>query len=163
MGGSGSVPFGIMTGRDAWRDGWTRRLRYAIEELGFASVREFAIREAGVPLGTIVTTTLRSEFAPIQLAIVMGVDAIREGWADWFAKDLLVRTIREYCPDGWSGHDTRDFDRAHAIGVWVAIVKDLGIWDPGVARSAGERLLRVAPPGWEPGGPDDGIIEDALA
>jgi hypothetical protein len=61
-----------------WEHGWPERLRERIAELGLGSVHEFARAHQGIPMDSLVEI-LGGGFAPIQVAVAMGLKPIETG------------------------------------------------------------------------------------
>ena len=143
---------------------WASRLRSTIRgDLGYDSVQDFVASEPGVSLPDLIRTRFGGQFAPIQLAMFLGNAAVQGGWVNWFARDLLVRLIHQHVPSGWGSATSTDFDRAHALAAWLSILKELGVPNLEAFRAGGNWLLHHAPDDWDPTGPDDNVIKEALS
>lgn len=138
-----------------YADGWPDRLRVEIRWRGFRSMRDLADQTAGQPL-TEVSNMFGGRYAPFQVESVMRGEAVRDGWLTWFARDMLVRSIRWICSAGWSSPETTEFTRIRALVSWASAV------DPVMGKETPDQIISTlraeAPAGWEPSGADDPLI-----
>lgn len=143
-----------------WDDGWSDRLREAVQRAGFQSVTAFAdtIPEASF---TELAGRLDTRYAPVQLRAVLMQEAIDTGQLPRFGRRMLVEYIRRAMPKGWEeGSDPR-FEKANAFSCW-----DVD-FEPILGRSTVDQILSALeaaepPLGWLPPGPDDELLVRAF-
>lgn len=105
---------------------------------------------------------LGDDVAAIQMEGALRHEAENTGGLERFARDLLVRCIRNDLPMGWNIGEKFDFNRAGVFASWSAGVE--GLLDK-PSRKAVWGFLKEAdiPTGWLPESPDDPFLDRAFA
>lgn len=142
----------------AWDDSWQERLTQRLAQQGHATAGAFF---AAHPRQTILELAqmLGPGVAPVQLEWRFLDEAKASGEAEIekCARDLLLRNVRRYMPDGWAPDD-ETADR-HAYGGWasgvdrITEVDSLTLW---------EALAERAPAGWLPQDINDPVLADVF-
>jgi hypothetical protein len=144
-----------------WRGDWISRIYQRVRARGFTSLSAFA---DSMPRATLfeLATMLGDDVAAIQLEGVLRAEAEKSGTIEKFARDLLIRRIRQRLPMGWDAGEHLATERAGAFASWCAGVE--GLMDESTSDAIWDRLEEIdIPTGWLPAGPDDPIIERAFA
>lgn len=141
---------------------WRARLYARLRARGYRSAMVLAAARPAVPARRLAGE-LGPDLVSAQLLRTLVAEAVASGAADWLARDLLARHLAGALDEGWP--------RSPSAAVYMRIAGALSRWiaclpEPwrGVARVAARTLLDAPPaPGWRPSGPDDAVIEAALA
>lgn len=150
-----------------WSGNWEKRLRVRLKEQGFSSAVAFAKAHKKLTYKQL-TQLLGDNLAPIQLIWLIRDEALeaggeRQGEVTWFAKDSLVRRIREKCGAGWGLGEKGDFKAAHATGSWISELSPMGSQVETAAHLIRDRLKERAPVGWLPEDIEDPIIQEVFS
>lgn len=145
---------------NAWQGDWVARLYGRVKKLGFDSVSSFA---TSMPRATLfdLADTLGPDIAAVQIERVMYVEAQEVDTIERFAKDMLVRQLRERLPDGWGIGANFVSEAAGAWAAWKGMLDRT--FAPAAVRMWHWLKAADIPEGWLPSGPDDPIIERAFA
>lgn len=145
---------------NAWQGDWLARLYRRVQERGFPSVTAFA---ASMPHATLLdlSDVLGQDVAAVQIERALHAEAEDSGNLEYFAKDVLVREIRQWLGAGWRIGSNFESEAAGAWADWKSCLDER-------FAAAAVRLwhwLKAAdiPAGWLPEGPSDPIIERAFA
>ncbi len=93
------------------------------------------------------------DVAPIQILSLFRYELTKIEGFEYFAKDLLIRLINQYFPDGWLVG--KDFSRLKMYGNWCASLPEEY---EEIADEIWNRLEKIDK-GWIPTGIDDKIID----
>lgn len=147
-------------GANAWQGDWVARLYERVKQRGFGSVSSFA---ASMPRATLfdLADTLGEDVAAIQIERVMYVEAEDAATIEAFARDMLVRQLRERLPEGWGNGSNFVSEAAGAWAAWKGMLDEA--FAPAAVRMWHWLKGADIPTGWLPEGPDDPIIERAFA
>jgi hypothetical protein len=146
----------------AWEGNWKSRIYQRVRSRGFDSVSQYASRHAGETLFALADD-LGEDVAAIQVEWLLREEASVKGTTAEFARDLLIRYLRERTPDGWGVAERYDFEFE-----WAAA---FARWTTGLDKSAESAADRVweafkkidIPKGWLPEKSDDPILGQAFA
>lgn len=144
---------------NAWQGDWQARLYRRVQEQGFPSVAAFA---ASLPRATLLelSDVLGQDIAAVQIERALHAEAEDSGRLEDFAKDMLVRELRQWLRAGWRIGSNFESEAAGAWADWKSCL------DERFSAAAGRiwHWLKAAdiPRGWLPEGPDDPIIERAF-
>lgn len=145
---------------DTWRGDWLVRLYQRVRAKGFLSVTGFA--EAHLTATTLeLAQALADDVAAVQIESALRAEARKAEALCKFARDLLVRCIRDHLPLGWSTDEQFAFRRSGVYADWASGVE---IFIDELTYDAIWNSLKQAAPAtdWLPESPDDPIIERAF-
>ena len=147
-----------MADPSSWRGDWHARIYERARAIGFATVSEFA--EAR-PLAS--TVALAEELGPgdvnaVQVTMILREEAEAGRFVERFARDLMVRKLRQGVPEGWPAEPTEEFE--------LRLTATLVNWSNDVPDSHAafaERVLGIVqdaepPAGWLPAGTEDPVL-----
>lgn len=142
----------------AWRGDWQQRLADLLAARGHASVTSFLAAHPRRSLLDLASELGGGDVAAVQLLWTVLEESKPHGVAvEHCARDLLVRSIHQHFPQGWSLDD--EPAERHAYGEWVseldriADIDTLALW---------ETLVDRAPPGWLPEDINDPVLAGAF-
>ncbi len=147
-------------GAGAWQGDWVARLYERVKQLGFDSVSSFAASMPGATLFDLADT-LGGDVAAIQIERVMHAEAEDAATIEAFAKDMLVRQLRERLPKGWGIGSNFVSEAAGAWAAWKGMLDEK--FGPAAVQMWHWLKAAEIPAGWLPEGPNDPIIERAFA
>jgi hypothetical protein len=146
-----------VSGKNAWEGKWEERIYRYARGLGFQNLTDFA--EAR-PQATFedLARELGPDVAQVQLEVLLRGEALEGGRLKRFAMSSLVRTLREWLPEGWAVGERWDFNRARALAKWSSIV---GSEYRGEVEALREALRSTkVEKGWLPESISDALIVD---
>jgi hypothetical protein len=143
---------------NVWTYNREERLQGSLLKQGFDDAIEFAKCHPDLTYDELVRI-LDNDLAPIQLLWILREEAIQKGETNWFAKDSLVRNIREICEEGWLLGEDGEFDAIHARSSWMSEIVSLGQDIEKKAELVRDKLKLIAPQGWLPADINDPIIQ----
>ena len=144
-----------------WHGDWLAKIHERVRARGMPSISAFAETR---PTATLLelAAELGDDIAAIQIEGALRYEAEKTGELERFARDLLVRRMRQRLPAGWSMDEQLALERAGVFASWSAGVH--GLLDKSNRRAVWEALKHAdIPTGWLPEGPDDSILERAFA
>jgi hypothetical protein len=142
---------------------WTEEhLNERLFQQGFDDVIEFAKCHPDLNYEELARI-LDKDLVPIQLLWSLREEAIRKGEINWFAKDSLVRNVREICQEGWLLGEDAEFDAIHARSSWISEMVVLGEGIRKKAELVRDRLKMIAPQGWLPIDVNDSVIQEVFS
>ena len=164
----------MMTLNDPWQGDWRARVYERVRARGYADVTAVARAAPAVPYRELAAT-LGRDIAPVQLENLLRAEAIAADRYHEFARDCLVRYLRQDLPLGWGQGAQADFNAARAFASWSAALHDPDN-DPGNGAERAEKaaavhaqthqvwqhLQRLSPPGWLAQGGDDPVLLQAF-
>ncbi len=168
----------------AWTGNWQARALTGLNSRGYASILDY-LRDNPAKPYLAVAEELGPDIVAMHLVRMEFEDAEREGHLRWAAMDCLARELREVFPNGWGkvhkppkrspiANERQDeidetdeeriqFQKAKAIGIWVAMVGQVPTNAKPCLRAVWAALQELCPPvGWLPQGPDDPLIVGAF-
>ena len=156
----------------AWSGDWRSRLSERLRSSGFADLRDLlkkypsdTYQQLARRIGTNPDTGVL-DIAPIQIQLVQFEDpAALLSCHRAFARDALVRFLRQHLPRGWNATKRADFQRAGAKVDWINLVSDAqknaDLRER--AEEVWECLVGALPSDdWLPQSSDDPLIEAAF-
>jgi hypothetical protein len=92
----------------------------------------------------------------------MLTEAERRKQVTRFVRDVLVRKLSQYLPEGWPAvlDDANRFEVAKALGSWSGYMPETH--EERVRQASAALLAKPPPPGWRPLGPDDELLRTLL-
>jgi hypothetical protein len=150
-----------MSFKEVWEGDWKQRINQRLRAKRYDSLISFFKANYGKTFEEIIALLDSSQdLAHIQLTWFLEEEAYNTSQIDWFAKDNLIREIRERCENGWDN----SIKAISAISSWSVTMKDFGeesfeIFTDMIC----ERLKAIVPSGWLPIDIKDPIIEQAFA
>jgi hypothetical protein len=143
-----------------WKGNWPQRVRDRVADRNFKTITAFA---ADRPKATFfeLAAELGNDIAPIQLIRVLMDEAYEQQDIEGYARNSLVRCIREEVPKGWGVEDNSDFKHASALSSWESTIPNEYADS---AQRVGDFLYQSSriSKGWLPEAPDDEIIVEAF-
>jgi hypothetical protein len=148
----------------AWSGDWHGRILERVSARGFKTVTRYVSERPGVSLRVLARELGSDDVAASQLRSILVSEALRTGTVPRALRDLFVRELRQYLPDGWQ-HPLDSAARARvgrALATWLAelrLAEHLDCFDDDMMFDAGQDFMNAdLPPGWLPEGPDDPVI-----
>jgi len=135
-----------------WTGDWSQRIVHRTQALGYASLTELSERYPAMTFEGLANL-VGDDIAPVQVEQILRAEALEAGTFGCFARDALVRYLREYLPAGWLVGDRVDARTAQAFGAWSTAVGEQ--FDPLTEAAWVELKATVPPMGWLPDGPND--------
>lgn len=137
-----------------------------IRSLGYDSVLDFFVRNPGIPYGLLlkqiaepVEGTNHLDFPILPLRELYRREAVQAGRAREFAKDGLIRSLRENLGKGWNTGRNAGQRRARAFSHWSTPSDDF----EHLCDRVWEALVELNPPeDWRPEVRGDEYIEKAF-
>ena len=137
---------------NTWQSDWPFRVYQRIGELGFHSLSEYFASRPMVPLLDLADE-LGFDIAAVQLELLWFREAEARGQLAHALGSLLIRSIRDELPDGWSRGEDFDFRLVGAFASWGQMAccvlsesqRDQ-VWDCLRSLSPGPGWLPVVPP-----------------
>lgn len=157
----------------AWVGDVEQRLGSRLARLGFATATEYARTRPGESLIALAAELGPGDVAAVQLERRLYEEAIASGTVEAFARDLLVRSMREHIPEGWRrdwGPDvpgdttTARWRASRACAGWAAAIDYVSTYEAAAGRVM--LALRDAAPfpdGWLPLDADDRYLVEFFA
>jgi hypothetical protein len=170
----------------AWVGDWKARIRERLARHGYTSLHDFMTQNPGRPY-EVLTDSLGSDLAPIQLIWMQLEDAVREDNLRWAAMDALARELTHHLRTGWvcdlpipqdnepadtgvtqpnqdEGHRRHRFQTAGVFASWSTQIELVDNDAASALAAVWNALNSLHPPiGWLPSGPDDPLIVAAFA
>lgn len=147
-----------------WSADWPTRLERLLREQGFESVSGFLERHPAEPYVDVVKR-IAPWVAAMQLSRLQMQEAKREGTLREAAMDAFARELN-WLPEGWIP-DSASESRAAAAYAHASTLVELDGESPqfsGQMSEVYDALKALQPPiGWRPSGPNDPLIQEALA
>jgi hypothetical protein len=146
---------------EVWRDNFGKKVRENSPQEGSNNAIEFAKSYPSLTYDELAKC-FDPNLAPIQFIWTLREQAVQNGEIKWFAKDSLVRNIRELCQEGWLLGEDGEFNAIHARSSWISELSPLG---PNVEKQAElvrDRLKVIAPKGWMPVDINDPIVKQVF-
>jgi hypothetical protein len=125
---------------------------------------QYVSERPGVSLLVLAQELGPDDVAAVQIRAILVEDAIRTRAVPRVLRDLLVRELREYLPEGWKSplDDESRSKVARAIAGWKTDLKvedHLDCFEDEMSFRASQDLLNAELPiGWLPEGPDDPVV-----
>jgi hypothetical protein len=145
--------------RNTWAGDWVTRVAGRVRELGFADFTTFA---GARPKATYfqLAAEVGDGAAPVQIAWLLYDEALASGGIVDFAKASIVRELRHYLTEGWSGAPGGSLGASKAYAAWSSTMDDA--FGP-IADATWGRLKIAAYGGWVPDGPTDPVVAAGFA
>jgi hypothetical protein len=140
----------------AWQGNWPRRIYDRVASKGYDTISGFAHdrpKETYLDLAD----ELGNDVAPIQLIDLICREYCDRDDVEGYARDSLVRYMREEISDGWRVGDNFEFRRAGLAASWLSTMpvdyRDVAdeVW---TELCQSPKLYQ----GWLPAGPNDEIL-----
>jgi hypothetical protein len=143
-----------------WSGDWYARILERVQQLGFATVTQYAAARVGVSLIDLAEELGQDDVAGIQIMDMLVEEAVRTNTIPRVLRDLFVRELRWALPQGWRAplDDEARSEVAGALARWEVELK-AHLPDEEVTFTAGQDFMNAElPVGWLPDGPDDPVI-----
>jgi hypothetical protein len=144
-----------MKDESVWESNWLSRLDAAVRKSGFTRLLDLAEARESSTLAELIAE-LGGGFAPVQLEWVMQRELRTQEDLLFFARSMMVRSLRMHCPNGFGRH--RDFDKI--LGITGGVSPLHGKYDD-VAQEILTRFKELSgvPDDWVPASVSDPIIQ----